>query len=93
MVNCFISRLPEEVLEKIFGYLDFGSLIRSEMTCRLWRKIINERRLFWQLSKNIAKSEVIKRKRRAKVTEKVDLSKAARDIRRQANKFKRKRLI
>ena len=60
---------------------------------RLWRKIINERRLFWQLSKNIAKSEVIKRKRRAKVTEKVDLSKAARDIRRQANKFKRKRLI
>ena len=34
MVNCFISRLPEEVLEKIFGYLDFGSLIRSEMTCR-----------------------------------------------------------
>ena len=63
------------------------------MTFRLWRKIINERRLFWQLSKNIAKSEVIKRKRRAKVTEKVDLSKAARDIRRQANKFKRKRLI
>ena len=60
---------------------------------RLWRKIINERRLFWQLSKNIAKSEVIKRKRRDKVTEKVDLSKAARDIRRQANKFKRKRLI
>ena len=63
------------------------------LTFRLWRKIINERRLFWQLSKNIAKSEVIKRKRRAKVTEKVDLSKAARDIRRQANKFKRKRLI
>ena len=63
------------------------------MIFRLWRKIINERRLFWQLSKNIAKSEVIKRKRRAKVTEKVDLSKAARDIRRQANKFKRKRLI
>ena len=63
------------------------------LTFRLWRKIINERRLFWQLSKNIAKSEVIKRKSRAKVTEKVDLSKAARDIRRQANKFKRKRLI
>ena len=63
------------------------------MIFRLWRKIINERRLFWQLSKNIAKSEVIKRKRRAKVTENVDLSKAARDIRRQANKFKRKRLI
>ena len=63
------------------------------MIFRLWRKIINERRLFWQLSKNIAKSEVIKRKRRAKVTEKVDLSKTARDIRRQANKFKRKRLI
>ena len=63
------------------------------LTFRLWRKIINERRLFWQLSKNIAKSEVIKRKRRAKVTENVDLSKAARDIRRQANKFKRKRLI
>ena len=59
--NCWMDSLPDEILEKILCYLDFSSLIASEMTCKRWQMLINERRLFWQLAKNIAKSEVIKK--------------------------------
>ena len=97
MSECNISKLPDEILEKVFCYLDFSSLIATEMTCRRWHKLVNERRLFWQLAKNIAKSEVVKKKPRphpggGRARGDV-LASAARDVRRQANMYKRRRLI
>ena len=89
-----IGQLPDEILEKIFTYLDFQSLISSEMTCWRWRSLINDRRLFWQLSKNIAKSELGRGQKRLPPPAENDvLAAAARDVRRQANKYKRRRLI
>ena len=78
-------------------YLDFQSLISSEMTCWRWRSLINDRRLFWQLSKNIAKSELGRGGRagqkRLPPAENDVLAAAARDVRRQANKYKLRKLI
>ena len=94
MSECWIGELPDEVLEKILTYLDFGSLIASEMTCRRWHRLVNERRLFWQLAKNIAKSELVKKKKKKRPPPREDvLAAAARDVRRQANRYKRRRLI
>ena len=89
-----IGQLPDEILEKIFTYLDFQSLISSEMTCWRWRSLINDRRLFWQLSKNIAKSELGRGQKRLPPPAENDvLAAAARDVRRQANKYKLGKLI
>ena len=46
--------LNDDVLEMIFQFLDFKSLCAAEMTCRKWRDIINDRRLYWQLSKRLS---------------------------------------
>ena len=88
-----IGQLPDEILEKIFTYLDFQSLISSEMTCWRWRSLINDRRLFWQLSKNIAKSELGQGQKRLPPAQNDVLAAAARDVRRQANKYKLGKLI
>lgn len=53
-----MGNLNDDVLEKIFTYLDFRSLIAAEMVCKRWREVINERRLFWQLSKTLVKRAV-----------------------------------
>merc|ERR1712136_465683 len=90
---CWMDQMPDEVLEKILCYLDFSSLIACEMTCKRWHKLINQRRLFWQLAKNIAKSEVIKKKKKPEISRPDLLASAARAVRKQANKFRRKRLI
>lgn len=47
-------RWNDDVLEKIFQFLDFKSLCAAELTCRQWHDIINDRRLFWQLSKSLS---------------------------------------
>ena len=53
-------QLNADVLEKIFQYLDFRSLCSAEMTCRHWKDVINQRRLYWQLSKKLSKLNVPK---------------------------------
>ena len=55
--------LNGDVLEKIFSYLDFHSLIAAEMVCKQWKEVIDDRRLFWQLSKSICRGRAPKRKR------------------------------
>ena len=45
--------LPDDVLERVFVQLDFRSLLRAEMTCRRWREVISERRLFRTLSRTL----------------------------------------
>ena len=52
--------LNDDVLEKIFNYLDFRSLIAAEMACKRWQQVINERRLFWQLSKSLCRMPIPK---------------------------------
>ena len=51
-------QLNEDVLELIFQYLDFRSLCSAEMTCRHWKDVINQRRLYWQLSKRLSALKV-----------------------------------
>lgn len=46
-------QLNDDVLEVIFRYLDFRSLCSAEMACRQWKKVINDRRLYWQLTKRL----------------------------------------
>ena len=52
--------LNDDVLEKLFTYLNFRSLIAAEMVCKRWRQLINERRLFWQLSKSLCRRSIPK---------------------------------
>ena len=52
--------LNDDVLEKLFTYLNFRSLIAAEMVCKRWRQLINERRLFWQLSKSLCRVPIPK---------------------------------
>lgn len=53
-------QLNGDVLEIIFQYLDFRSLCSAEMTCRHWKEVINQRRLYWQLSKRLSALNVPK---------------------------------
>ena len=60
-LNCSVNsphheNLNDDVLEKIFTYLNFRSLIVAEMVCKRWKEIICERRLFWQLSKKLCRA-------------------------------------
>ncbi len=48
-----IDCLTDDALERIFSLLDFRSLLHSEMTCRRWRRVIAERRLFRTLSRTL----------------------------------------
>lgn len=50
--------LNADVLEIIFQYLDFRSLCAAEMTCKHWKNVINNRRLYWQLSKRLSARSV-----------------------------------
>ena len=58
MSDCI--HLNDDVLEMIFQFLDFKSLCSAEMTCRKFRNIINDRRLYWQLSKRLSAMAVPK---------------------------------
>ena len=49
-----MAHLNADVLEKIFQYLDFRSLNAAELTCKPWKMVINDRRLYWQLSKRLS---------------------------------------
>ena len=53
-------QLNADVLELIFKHLDFRSLCNVEMTCKLWKEVVNSRRLFWQLSKRLSAQMVPK---------------------------------
>jgi len=53
-----ILQLNIGVLELIFKFLDFRSLCAAEMTCKLWKEVVNERRLYWQLSKQLCAQRV-----------------------------------
>ena len=55
-----VVQLNNDVLEIIFNYLDFKSLCAAEMTCKLWKEVVNERRLYWQLSKRLSAQMVPK---------------------------------
>ena len=47
-----METLNGDVLEHIFLYLDFSSLVAAEMTCEKWKDIISERKLFLKSSKS-----------------------------------------
>jgi len=53
-------QLNADVLELIFRYLDFRSLCAAETTCIQWKQVINDRRLYWQLSKRLSAQMVPK---------------------------------
>lgn len=53
-----MTSLNADVLEQIFKLLDFGSLLACELTCKKWKEVINDRRLYWQLSKALLKKPV-----------------------------------
>ena len=55
-----MSILNDDVLEIIFQYLDFRSLCSAEMTCRQFKNVINQRRLYWQLSKRLSNLRIPK---------------------------------
>lgn len=38
----FTPILPEKVSTKIFSYLDFGSKVRAERTCKSWKRLIEK---------------------------------------------------
>ena len=48
-----MDTLNSDVLELIFSYMDFKSLLAVELTCVRWRDLVRHRRLFWQLSKRL----------------------------------------
>ncbi len=49
--------LNADVLERIFSYLSYSDLKSAELTCRAWRAVVAERRLYWRLTKRIAMSK------------------------------------
>ena len=53
-----MASLNADVLEHIFHYLDFRSLCAAEMTCKHWKEVITDRRLYWQLSKRLSSMAV-----------------------------------
>lgn len=53
-----LEMLNEDVLELIFRFLDFRSLCAAEETCKMWKRVIDERRLYWQLSKRLCRHKL-----------------------------------
>ncbi len=52
-VNVNVNVLPDDVLEMILSHLDFKSLLRCELTCRRWKQVIADRRIFRGLSRRL----------------------------------------
>jgi len=50
--------LNEDVLERIFTFLDFKDLLQAELCCLKWRRVITERRMYRQLSRRICRKTV-----------------------------------
>ncbi|XP_066122567.1 F-box only protein 48-like [Saccopteryx bilineata] len=46
--NNFVERLPSELTENIFSYLDCQSLGRASMTCKSWNSKITTDDLLWK---------------------------------------------
>ncbi|GME80404.1 unnamed protein product [Ambrosiozyma monospora] len=44
----FISDLPTEVVMKIFGYLDYKTLLSCEEVCKSWNNISHQSYYFWK---------------------------------------------
>ena len=53
-----IQDLDGDSMEFIFSFLAFWDLCACEKTCVTWRDLINDRRLYWKLTKRIANMPV-----------------------------------
>jgi len=53
-----IVDLNDDVLERIFTFLDFKDLLAAELCCLRWKSLIVDRRLFRQLSRQICKKSI-----------------------------------